>query len=277
MARASSLDRTLRDRGPFEPSAMDYRTARDRWNTFRQSNGFRTYGPLLTPPDGNLKVSKNVRATVGLALAPADASGPWNTCDRYTRDCRASCVLVTAGKGSVPNVVKARRVRTEFLASDPQSFVTILARELERATVKYGAVGFRPNVASDLRWESIAPTLLTLPGVHAYDYTKWNPVTDRDTLDGRYRIVYSLSERPGSDTVAREYLSNGGTVAVVFAVKRTGDLPDTWNGFPVVDGDLTDDRTTDPRGSVVGLRAKGSARGIVGGGTRTFVRSGVAS
>ena len=35
------------------------------------------------------------------------------------------------------------------------------------------------------------------------------------------------------------------------------DLPEQWNGFPVVDGDLTDLRYLDPKGGhVIGLRLK---------------------
>lgn len=265
------MDRILQ--GPYDPADMDERTARARWAEFRRASGFVTYGPLLTPPAGNAKTAKNERATFGLALAPADASGVANVCERATVACRNACVLVTAGKGRVPNVVRARAVRTEFLATDPQAFVTVVASELRAGVAKYGAIGFRPNVAADIRWERVAPALLTMDGVHAYDYTKYDPTTERDTLGGRYRLVYSVSERPGSDDVAVRYLQTGGTVAVVFAVKRGHALPATWNGFPVVDGDETDDRTGDPAGSVVGLRAKGDARGIVGGGPRTFVRS----
>jgi hypothetical protein len=45
-------------------------------------------------------------------------------------------------------------------------------------------------------------------------------------------------------------------VAVVFA----NGLPPIWKGFPVIDGDVSDLRFLDPRGTVVGLKAKGAAR-----------------
>jgi len=48
-------------------------------------------------------------------------------------------------------------------------------------------------------------------------------------------------------------LQAGGNVAVVFA----NGLPDRWNGFPVINGDLHDLRHLDPRGVVVGLSPKG--------------------
>jgi hypothetical protein len=44
-------------------------------------------------------------------------------------------------------------------------------------------------------------------------------------------------------------------VAAVFK-----DVPDTWQGFPVINGDESDLRFLDPAGVVVGLKAKGDAK-----------------
>ena len=55
--------------------------------------------------------------------------------------------------------------------------------------------------------------------------------------------------------------TNGINVAVVFTTSRSEALPETWNRFPVIDGDLHDCRFLDPTGVVVGLRAKGVAKG----------------
>jgi hypothetical protein len=43
-------------------------------------------------------------------------------------------------------------------------------------------------------------------------------------------------------------------VAIVFG----GAFPQTWNGFPVIDGDAHDLRHLDPRGCVVALSPKGT-------------------
>ena len=48
----------------------------------------------------------------------------------------------------------------------------------------------------------------------------------------------------------------GGNVAVVFR----NQLPKTWKGFEVVNGDDTDLRFLDKRGVVVGLIEKGKAK-----------------
>ena len=42
--------------------------------------------------------------------------------------------------------------------------------------------------------------------------------------------------------------------------KYKGDLPATWYGYRVIDGDKHDYRFLDERGVVVGLRAKGEAK-----------------
>jgi len=51
-------------------------------------------------------------------------------------------------------------------------------------------------------------------------------------------------------------LGQGGNVAIVFR----GELPKTWNGFDVIDGDESDLRFLDKKGVVVGLVEKGLAK-----------------
>jgi hypothetical protein len=52
----------------------------------------------------------------------------------------------------------------------------------------------------------------------------------------------------------------GSNTAVVFGVKPGHDLPETFNGIEVIDGDKTDARFLDPEDTIVGLRAKGRMR-----------------
>ena len=59
-------------------------------------------------------------------------------------------------------------------------------------------------------------------------------------------------------TVGR-LLSDGGTVAVAFRRGQRREIPSTWEGFNVIDGDKDDRRCFDEPGSIVGLRAKGRA------------------
>ncbi len=277
------------------PSYIDVATARAGWIEFRKAFGFAGDGDLLTPPDANRKMAKSDTPTYGLTLAAAaesmrapdvfgaDAAARIramgividgvNVCTWSTPDCREACVLVTAGNAYRPNVVRARIVKTLFLANHPDAFLTILRWELERAAARHGAIVARLNVASDIRWERIAPDLFRIDGVRFYDYTK-APVAQRTPTDN-YRLTYSVSERPASTGNAIDALTSLANAAVVFARTPQG-LPETWNGFPVIDGDASDDRTRDPAGTVVGLLAKGSAR-FADGDPDGFIKPAVSS
>jgi hypothetical protein len=114
------------------------------------------------------------------------------------------------------------------------------------------------NGTSDLPWERIDPSLFALnPDVTFYDYTK---IAGRFRgLPANYHLTFSRSET--NDRIARSWLILGaGNVAVVFDTPKGRALPSHWNGFPVIDGDTDDLRFLDPKGVVVGLRAKGKAR-----------------
>jgi hypothetical protein len=237
------------------------------------AHGYRSVPKLLTYPESQHKLGMSAKYAVGLSLAPADMSG-WDACIWRTEACTAACVLVTAGKGTLPSVRKARVLKTRFLADHPQAFLTLLAEELRATVRKRGPIDFRPNVASDLRWERFAPGLFSMEGVRVYDYTK-APHGQRNA-SAYSRLVFSVSERDASVREALEYLETGGNAAVVFDTRKGQALPETWKGFRVIDADTSDARADDPDGVVVGLRAKGSARGIVGtdGG---FVKPGRAS
>lgn len=269
-----SLTKTLERSGPYDPDAMTYEDARAVARAFFvETHGYRAVPKLLTAPERQLKLGKNARPTYGLTLAAASMSG-YNVCQWSTAQCRAACVLVTGGKGTLRSVRDARVKKTQFLAEHPQAFITLLASELRRAVTKHGAIDFRPNVASDLRWERIAPAILAVPGIRAYDYTK-APASQRTGSDA-YRLTFSVSEVRASTREALKVIDTGRTAAVVFATPKGQPLPATWNGRPVIDGDVSDSRADDPHGVVVGLRAKGSARGAEGRGDG-FVKPDIAT
>jgi hypothetical protein len=86
-----------------------------------------------------------------------------------------------------------------------------------------------------------------------YDYTK-NVNHISRYRNTSYKITFSRSET--NEAEAKKVLKLGGNVAVVFA----DQLPETWNGFKVINGDETDLRYFDPINVVVGLKAKGDAK-----------------
>lgn len=269
--QAPSLSATLERRGPFGADAVSYADARATWTAFRREHGYKGDAAMLTPPESQAKLGKGDVALYSLTLAPASTSGAWNVCQWSTPQCEAACVLTARYR----SVHEARIVRTAFIAEHTAAAVALIVGELRAAVAKHGRIGFRPNAASDLRWERIAPDVLRVDGVDVYDYTK-APARQRDALEGAYRLVYSVSERERSTREALDYLRSGGNAAVVFDTRKGEALPATWHGFQVVDGDVTDARFTDPHGTVVGLRAKGKARGRTGT-EDGFVKPGIAS
>jgi hypothetical protein len=262
-----TLTVSLEAAGPYALDAMPVADARARWMAVRARYGFSSYGRLTSA--SNLKLELAPIRTVGLTLAPSTSAGlGFTTCGRETAGCKSVCVL-THGRGAMRNVRAARNARTDFLATDPSAFVVLLASELQREARNHGDVLVRLNVASDIRWERIAPALFELAGCRFYDYTKWT--ADERSAMPNYRRTYSVSERPGSESEALATLDQGGTAAVVLDVPKGALLPTVWLGRPLVDGDASDDRTADPAGSFVGLRAKGAARN--GRDTTGFVKS----
>lgn len=248
-------------------------TARAQWAAFRGVFGFRADArPVLTPPDAQPKLAKSVRAAFGLMLTPARGlpvefvGRTVNLCPRASAGCEAACLGPNSGKGVLDGTRKARHVRTAFLLREAWAMGVLIGAEIAAAQRKHGDVSLRLNTTSDIRWEFVAPLgmrVLMDAGVVMYDYTAWRP-EDRRPMPG-YHLTYSAKEPTHTpDAYLVGVLSTGGNVAMPFATRKGQALPESWHGFPVIDGDLTDDRTTDPRGVVVGLRQKGRVQDSTG-------------
>jgi len=89
-----------------------------------------------------------------------------------------------------------------------------------------------------------------------YDYTKIAPRVKRAirTPLENYHLTFSLGA--ANSAVSAELLSLGVSLAVPFNIAKSEELPAEFMGAQVIDGDLHDYRYTDPRGVIVGLRAK---------------------
>ncbi len=262
MARTTNLNRQL-EAADFA-SLPTIAEARNLWAGVRVAHGFAPDGgavKLLAPPDSNVKIAKNEISTWSLTLVPADLSAEWNVCSWSTAACRAACVMWTAGR-QYASVRRGRLARTAFLAEHPAAFLALLTDEVAKLERRGVSFGIRLNVASDLRWENIAPWLFAGPNVRAYDYTK---APARPNVPANYRITFSHSERWTDDDV-RRVIAEGHNVAMVFDVPKHA-LPAMHLGIRVIDGDLSDYRYGDPEGVIVGLAAKGAAKGTgtVGG------------
>ena len=219
---------------------------------------------LSTQNAKTVKGEKEGVSTYIMYMAPftQNATGK-NVCSHATKGCAKAC-LFTAGRGKFANVKKGRTNKANYFFADRQKFLNQLVSEIariERKHVKNGTeFAVRLNGTSDLSWErlkvsSIGKSLIEMyPNVQFYDYTK-NPNRFKDTLPSNYHLTFSRAE--SNEDKAMQVLSNGNSVAVVFNSK---ELPITWKGFKVVDGDKNDLRYKDEKNVIVGLYAKGEAK-----------------
>lgn len=164
------------------------------------------------------------------------------------------------------SVQKARIAKTHLFFTNKQCFLGMLWEEVEsaiRSATKKGMTPvFRLNLTSDLPWHKIkyngSTIVESFQGVQFYDYTKSEERACEfaaGMMPSNYHLTYSRSEvSTNGELVA--LLKSEVNVAIVFADK----LPKTWQGFQVIDGDADDLRFLDPRGVVVGLKAKGKGK-----------------
>jgi len=224
------------------------------------NNSYRSKQLLST----NAKLSKSVEGwmILGLQLAPSTISGR-NVCPNASAGCAAAC-LFTAGRGAMSNVMQGRINKTKWFFNHRASFMAQLHAEIAMAEFQAGYEGrklaIRLNTISDISWEKqmhLGKNLMEhFPAVQFYDYTK-NPQRALSyglgNMPANYQLTFSRSEE--NEEQAKIVLANGGNVAVVF-----GEMPESWEGKPVISGDESDARFLDPRGVVIGLKAKGKAR-----------------
>jgi hypothetical protein len=236
---------------------------------------------------GNPKLAKGEKQgylSFVLHLAPAKLSG-YQVCPMATAGCRAAC-LNTAGRGGMmagvsrlteadvaaglQNTIQKARIRkTKLFFEDREQFLDLLVREVRKGIRYAKQRGFTPvfrlNGTSDIRWEAVrignSPSIMAMfPDVQFYDYTK---IANRRNVPSNYALTFSLAD--GNDVQAFAALAAGFNVAAVFRK----DLPETFMGRAVVNGDETDLRFLDPKGVIVGLKAKGNAKRDTSG----FVRA----
>ncbi len=211
------------------------------------------------------KIAKGLKyneMTYILYLAPAEQSG-YNVCPGSTAECREAC-LTESGHNRIDvkkNAInKARIKKTKLFFEHREFFMGWLVAEISKAKADAIAKGFtfsvRLNGTSDIQ-----PTLFKFNGkvifdifneVTFYDYTK---VANRFKLLDKYSnydLTYSFSGYNMLQSL--ELLENNkGRVAMVFEGKQ---LPISFMGYKVIDGDAYDMRHLDETGVIVGLKFK---------------------
>jgi len=195
--------------------------------------------------------------TAILYLAPFTMNSKGiNLCPHASEGCASAC-LFTAGRGSFSNVMNSRINKTEYFTHNRQGFLAQLRTEIEKLRKKHGeSLAIRLNGTSDIRWEKFKidglSLMETFPDVQFYDYTK-NPKRFNN-LPENYSLTFSRSE--SNEESALSLVSQGiANSAIVF-----DRIPETYKDLPVYNGDDTDLRFLDPKGVIVGLKAKGKAR-----------------
>jgi len=196
--------------------------------------------------------------TYGLHFAPSTLSGR-NVCPNASEGCAAAC-LNTAGRGMMKMVQEARINKTNKFFDNKFEFVLQLVKDIQAgirfATRKQMSVCFRLNLTSDIKWEDHG-IIQEFPKQQFYDYTKIKnrmmQFLDRK-LPYNYHLTFSRDETTDTEFI-KEVIKKGGNVAVVF-----DEIPNTWEGMPVISGDDHDLRFTDPHGKIIGLVAKGKAK-----------------
>ena len=213
-----------------------------------------------------LKGQKKGYLSSVLHFAPADMSGK-EVCPKRTAGCTAAC-LNTAGRGGIfkkgesTNVIQQARIRkTKAFFENRSAFMSELLKDITKTIKKAEKEGlipvFRLNGTSDLSWEKYEildgrNIFQMFPQVQFYDYTK---VLGRKVSHiSNYHLTFSNADGNLNDVLAAKQA--GLNIAVVF--KK--ELPKTYLGLPVINGDETDLRFLDPKGVIVGLKAKGKAK-----------------
>jgi hypothetical protein len=224
-----------------------------------------TYGVSTILSDGktNVKTAKNDLKTFIFYGSPgAQNSQGVNLCPKASPGCLEGC-LFTAGMGVFKTVQDSRIRKVDFYLKDKASFLKLLAAEIRTkistAQKKGYDVAFRLNGTTDVdfvyqlkKYENL--DLIGMDNVVLYDYTKTLGKALKYKDSDNYTHTFSRSENNDDDV--DKAIASGLNVAAVFA----NDLPTTWRGIPVIDGDKADDLMTKYKGVIIGLRAKGKAK-----------------
>jgi hypothetical protein len=211
------------------------------------------------------KIAKGLKyneMTYILYLAPAEQSG-YNVCPMSTEECRTAC-LTESGHNRIDvkkNAInKARIKKTKLFFEHRQFFMGWLVAEIEKAKYDAEQLGYtfsvRLNGTSDIeptRFQHNGMVLFELfDDVQFYDYTKVSKRFGLLQFYPNYDLTYSFSGYNMMQCI--DLLENKkGRVAMVFEGKQ---LPKTFMGYKVIDGDEYDMRHLDEQGVIVGLKFK---------------------
>lgn len=221
-------------------------------------------------------------------MAPASTGGYGDLCSHASPECIAICLGLFSGQAAMvadlelgTNATReSRKNKARLFMHNRAAYMNEIARQIVRIVLKARKENLTPcirlNGSTDLAFERIRfdveaktakalaainpdkdytrvrSTLLELfPNVQFVDYTKnYNRL---GKAPANLDLTLSYSVRNSKECI--DALLAGHNVAIVFA----GGLPESFAGFPVIDGDLHDLRHLDAKGGfIVGLSPKGN-------------------
>jgi len=219
---------------------------------------------LLSSGDSNAKTSKNQFKTFILYLVPEELNDKGvNLCPNASEGCKAAC-LFTAGRGVMKPVKAGRLNKANYFVYERENFLEQLASEILKQYAKAKRLGyrvyFRLNGTSDVDFYTLLKRYAQLDveslsdAATFYEYTKTLAYIKRHQRAAN--IVYTFSRSEVNSSLLPAALALGANIAAVFS----GELPETYLGAPVVDGDESDLVMLDHSSTIIGLKAKGKAR-----------------
>ncbi len=240
---------------------------------------------LSTRNHKTIKGEKFGYTTYIMYLAPhKQNSHGKNLCSHASEGCAKAC-LFKSGAARFNSVQQGKINKTDYFLEDRVGFMVQLFNEISRIldrhnaiegdkqigrtgkVVRYKKFAIRLNGSSDIPFENIkvgstGKNIFELfPEIQFYDYTKI-PNRFEKVLPLNYHLTFSRSETNHDETI--DLLNRGYNVAVVFGVNDESDLPNSFYGFKVINGDESDLRFLDEENVVVGLKFKK----LTGAGTK---------
>ena len=222
------------------------------------------YRPILGEASSKTIKGETIGFLTGIVyLVPDDEICPM----ARLAGCMDGC-LKSAGRGRFDKVQAARAKKTAFFRENRLAFLLSLCADtwsLVRKARKLGMIPLvRPNGTSDIAFENFivweGKTIFQLfPDITWYDYTKHPSRNLEGKTAGNYDLTYSFSALTPKP-ISIKGLTNPANRRVAVVFHRREDIPSSFRGWPVVDGDDTDVRHIEPSNVVVALYAKGKAK-----------------
>ena len=228
----------------------------------KRKSGF-SYLGLVNNGAKHFKAFKYGEMVYTIYLAPGNMSG-FEVCPGRSVECTALC-LNESGHNRMDakrnHINRSRINKTKMFFNDREFFTRWVIRDIEAGIRKADKLGYKFSVRIN-NTSDISPELLYIkvdgvkmnvlelfPNVTFYDYTKVSGRVQLLKKYPNYDLTYSFNGMNWD--MCEKMLNNGVRVAVVF-----DQLPDTFRGFRVIDGDLYDLRYRDPKNVIVGLHYK---------------------